>query len=316
MTTVLAYAAIDMLNVGGWSGQVTVATASQITIANGSLTATYWGSSFTYSGPTVTGGVLTGYSLYSGGYMTYDVRGMSFPAALAAQYIQSGNAGAVITNALDGDDVISGSAYNDRLVGYNGNDTFYTGTGSNIVLGGAGRDTAVLPGQANQYKMSGANTALTMDRFDGASKNALYDVERVKFDNGTLALDFDGNAGQAYRLYQAAFDRVPDTEGLSYWVDRLDSGTTSLKAVADSFIHSPEFARTYGTQETVTNSEYVELLYLHTLDRISDLSGFDYWVEKLDTHQTNRGDLLAFFSESDENVARTADAMADGIWLG
>ncbi len=311
MTTVLAYAAIDMLNVGGWSGQVTVATASQITIANGSLTATYWGSSFTYSGPTVTGGVLTGYSLYSGGYMTYDVRGMSFPAALAAQYIQSGNAGAVITNALDGDDVISGSAYNDRLVGYNGNDTFYTGTGSNIVLGGAGRDTAVLPGQANQYKMSGANTALTMDRFDGASKNALYDVERVKFDNGTLALDFDGNAGQAYRVYQAAFDRTPDAGGLSFWIKSMDGGR-SLNDVATGFVNSAEFASVYGSAPS--NSQFVDKLYHNVLGRDGEAGGIAYWNGRLDSG-VSKVAVLAGFSESAENVTGVSAKVADGIWF-
>ncbi len=312
MTTVLAYAAIDMLNVGGWSGQVTVATASQITIANGSLTATYWGSSFTYSGPTVTGGVLTGYSLYSGGYMTYDVRGMSFPAALAAQYIQSGNAGAVITNALDGDDVISGSAYNDRLVGYNGNDTFYTGTGSNIVLGGAGRDTAVLPGQANQYKMSGANTALTMDRFDGASKNALYDVERVKFDNGTLALDFDGNAGQAYRVYQAAFDRTPDAGGLSYWVSRMDAGA-ALRDVAQGFVISAEFISVYGANSS--DADFVGRLYHNVLHRDGEAGGAAFWQGQL-ASGVSRATVLAGFSESPENVVGVAPQFDHGIWLG
>jgi hypothetical protein len=50
--------------------------------------------------------------------------------------------------------------------------------------------------------------------------------------------------------------------------------------VADSFIYSPEFAKTYGTAETVANWRFVELLYLNTLGR-------DY-VKALDNNQTNR----------------------------
>ena len=145
--------------------------------------------------------------------------------------------------------------------------------------------------------------------------DTLISVERVKFDDGTLALDFEGNAGQAYRLYQAAFDRVPDTEGLGYWIGRLDSGTTSLKAVADSFLQSPEFVKTYGTQETVSNAQFVELLYRHTLDRNYEQEGFDYWVERLDGGHTNRADLLAFFSESDENVASVSPVVQNGVWF-
>jgi hypothetical protein len=34
-----------------------------------------------------------------------------------------------------------------------------------------------------------------------------------------VALDVDGAAGQAYRLYQAAFDRAPDKNGLGYWIN-------------------------------------------------------------------------------------------------
>lgn len=201
-------------------------------------------------------------------------------------------------------------------VGTAGNDIINIRSGARIIDGLAGIDTVKLGAERGPHSITLNNDGSIHLSSPSGENYTLISIERLQFDDGTLAFDFDGNAGQAYRLYQAAFDRVPDTEGLSYWVGRLDSGTTSLKAVADSFIHSPEFARTYGTQETVTNSEYVELLYLHTLGRISDPSGFDYWVEKLDTHQTNRGDLLAFFSESDENVARTADAVADGIWLG
>ena len=73
--------------------------------------------------------------------------------------------------------------------------------------------------------------------------------------------------------------------------------------------------RTYGTSETVSNSRFVELLYLHTLGRDYDQEGYQYWVERLDNDQTNRGDLLAFFSESAENKAGTELETAEGIWL-
>ena len=143
-------------------------------------------------------------------------------------------------------------------------------------------------------------------------------VERLEFSDGVLAFDITGGesvAGQCFRLYQAAFDRLPDAAGLGYWIDRLDSGTTTLNAIAQSFLHSPEFVQTFGTEQTVSNNRFVELLYLHTLGREYDEGGFDYWVDRLAGGHTNRGDLLAFFSESDENVARVAPSVEDGIWF-
>ena len=35
-------------------------------------------------------------------------------------------------------------------------------------------------------------------------------VERLDFSDAHLAFDVDGNAGQIYRLYKAAFARTPD----------------------------------------------------------------------------------------------------------
>jgi len=195
----------------------------------------------------------------------------------------------------------------------NGNDRFNDTSGSDAFDGLDGTDTVVYSGNRSSVTIEpGANGRLTVT---GTGTDSLVSIERLQFRDGTLAFDLDGEAGQAYRLYQAAFDRVPDLEGLTYWIGRLDSGTTSLNAVADSFIHSPEFIRTYGTPQTVSNAQYVELLYNHTLGRISDREGFNYWTNKLDTHQTNRGDLLAFFSESDENHARVEPDINDGIWF-
>jgi hypothetical protein len=67
-----------------------------------------------------------------------------------------------------------------------------------------------------------------------------------------------GNGGKAYRLYQAAFDRVPDLEGLGYWIDQVDKGEP-LWNLAHGFITSEEFKLKYG--ENPTNEEYIQALY-------------------------------------------------------
>jgi hypothetical protein len=182
--------------------------------------------------------------------------------------------------------------------GTDGDDLFVADASIKAYVGFGGLDTLEIGASRTYYGASvDASGNGIVQNSSGQTMWSLSSIERISFSDGTLAVDIDGNAGRAYRLYQAAFDRVPDTEGLSYWIDRLDSGTTTLNAVADSFIHSPEFIRTYGTPDTVTNAQYVELLYNHTLGRISDQGGFNYWVDKLDTGQTNRGDLLAFLRE-------------------
>ncbi|MHA6686888.1 DUF4214 domain-containing protein [Mesorhizobium sp. A556] len=328
-----ASVAVDMINPDVYYGTVVDATSTQIVISDGFNSSVYEGYGFIYSGYTVTGGTLTGYYAYQGSLLVGQVSDFSIPAPIAYAYIQQNNLAGLFQIGLSGDDLILGSAYSDALAGYGGHDAIDAGYGDDIVLGGYGNDiidggpgtnyidggpgldTSFYSGFSSSYQYR-LNSDGSVDVTDaGMISDHLGSVERLMFSDGVLAFDLDGNAGQAYRLYQAAFDRVPDTEGLSYWIGRLDSGTTNLAAVADSFIHSPEFMQTYGTPETVGNAQYVELLYNHTLGRVSDQEGYNYWVDKLDHDATNRGDLLAFFSESDENYARVEPDIHDGIWF-
>ncbi|MFD1253003.1 hypothetical protein DEVEQU_02445 [Devosia equisanguinis] len=142
----------------------------------------------------------------------------------------------------------------------------------------------------------------------------LPDVERLEFNDGFLAFDFDGPAGQLVRLYKAALDRDADFEGLGYWIRHQDNKLSSLADVADSFMASPEFLARFRTEATVSDADFIALLYKHTLGRVEDKEGFDYWVGKLEAGETNRKDLLVFFSESDENKANALETYADGIW--
>jgi hypothetical protein len=199
-----------------------------------------------------------------------------------------------------------------------GKDIFYDASSSDTINGLAGLDFMVYSAARSSFTLQVTQgTPLVPDRIvvNGSGQDQLTNIERLQFSDGVLA--FDDRAGQvagsAYRLYQAAFDRTPDTEGLGYWIRQMDKGVR-LNAVAESFLASPEFARTYGTPDTVTNARYVELLYTHTLGRNYDQDGYTYWVGRLDANATNRGDLLAFFSESNENQVRVSTAIDDGIW--
>jgi len=68
----------------------------------------------------------------------------------------------------------------------------------------------------------------------------LHEVERILFPDSAIALDIDGAAGEAYRIYKAAFDRAPDLEGLGYWINATDKGA-GVTGVAGGFIGSVEF---------------------------------------------------------------------------
>lgn len=142
----------------------------------------------------------------------------------------------------------------------------------------------------------------------------LPDIERIEFNDGVLAFDLDGSPGQLVRLYQAAFNRDPDAAGLGFWIRHQDNKVADLKAVASGFMGSAEFAALYGTEATVSNAKFIELLYTNALGRDRDVDGFNYWVEKLASGEISRQDALLFFADSPENKTTTAPDMVDGIW--
>jgi hypothetical protein len=139
----------------------------------------------------------------------------------------------------------------------------------------------------------------------------LVNTERLEFDDFTLALDLAGTAGQVYRLYQAAFDREPDFNGLSNNVEFVDDGM-SMRTLAQHFAASPEFQSLYG--QNASNATFINAVYDNVLDRLPDAGGYQYWNTQL-SNGMSRGEVLLRFSDSPENVALVAPQIEDGIWL-
>jgi hypothetical protein len=136
----------------------------------------------------------------------------------------------------------------------------------------------------------------------------LANVERLQFSDQMVALDIDGTAGQAYRLYQAAFDRAPDKAGLGYWISMMDQGV-SLQQAADGFVNSPEFASLYGAN--ATDAQFVTALYQNVLHRAPDQAGYDFWMHSIQI--VSRAEVLTDFSESAENHAQLIGTIENGI---
>ena len=112
----------------------------------------------------------------------------------------------------------------------------------------------------------------------------------------------------AYRLYQAAFNRTPDKAGLGFQMHEMDVGV-SLQAVAQNFINSPEFARTYGA---LNNTQFVNQLYTNVLHRAADAGGLSYHAGNLAAGMS-RAQVLMGFSESPENQAALIGFIQGGM---
>lgn len=182
--------------------------------------------------------------------------------------------------------------------------------GNNNITGSAGIDTVVMNAPAANFTVQHTDTGFTLaDKVGAGGTNFLSGIERIAFSDSTLALDTSGNGGQAYRLYQAAFNRTPDAAGDGYWILQLDNGA-SLRDVAYGFTHSAEFTALYGANPT--DQVFVTKLYDNVLHRAPDGDGYAFWIDGL-AHGASREDVLVNFSESKENQAQVIGSIQDGF---
>ncbi|MQA23349.1 DUF4214 domain-containing protein [Rugamonas rivuli] len=195
-----------------------------------------------------------------------------------------------------------------------------TGTAGNDILigkengaaihGRAGTDTVIYAGNAGNYDILQRNGHAEIKPVNGSGGTDILDgVERLLFDDKTVALDIDGVGGKAYRLYQAAFNRAPDESGLGYWIANMDKGL-SLQATAGFFIGSEEFGRRYGAN--LSDADFVTQLYNNVLHRAPDAGGHAYWLHDLQIG-VPRANVLANFSESPENQAALVQVIGNGF---
>jgi hypothetical protein len=155
---------------------------------------------------------------------------------------------------------------------------------------------------SSQYQFK-LETASTYDSLTG--------ITTLKFTDKTIDVDddikgvFDQVTGlntddaKMFRLYNASFKRLPDPDGLKYWIGNFSSGIDDERAVSSSFLASAEFKQRYG--ENITHETYVQNLYLNVLNRELDQGGYDYWVGNLNNGIEQRHEVLLGFSESAEN---------------
>lgn len=212
-----------------------------------------------------------------------------------------------------GSEVLTGGSGNDRLDGGEGDDMLVGGAGNDTLLGGAGMDSARYAGSRADYTVTRSLDGFRVvdQRASGnEGSDTLAGVERLAFADGAMALDVDGVAGQAFRIYRAAFDREPDPGGMGYWLQVMDKGA-SVYDMAVGFAASKEFADLYGVAPT--NAELVMRMYKNILHREPDPAGYAYWLDILDSKKADLPGVLALISESGENRTAVADLIANGI---
>lgn len=195
---------------------------------------------------------------------------------------------------------------------------FLPGAGQQTLSGyvEAGKiNTAIFTGNRADYAQTTANGQVT-ETTKAAPANVVtfVGIDRARFADTSVA--FDTHGAQVYRLYEAAFHRVPDLPGIGFWLNAMDHGM-SLDDVAAQFQPSVEFQNAYGGSNPST-AVLLEHLYHNVLNRAPDASGLDFWTHFLAAPASSPdhrsvAQVVAYFSESPENVAQVIGQVSGGV---
>lgn len=201
-------------------------------------------------------------------------------------------------------DFLIGNADANLLVGNAGNDMLRGNGGNDTLDGGAGFDVTLYSGVRRQYTASSTSVS-----GNGEGTDTLSGIEEARFVDGVLTFDATSASAQVMRLYSATLNRTPDQGGLEANVGGL--AAIGLQGLANAFVASAEFQARFGA---LNNQSFVEQLYQFALGRTGDPGGITNWVNALNGGMS-RGQVVVGFSESAENVGRTAATLNAGLWV-
>jgi hypothetical protein len=196
-----------------------------------------------------------------------------------------------------------------NLTGDAGDNKFTPGAGNNAIDGKGGMDVVAYGAARSTFTVSkDVYGYAVVDTAGVLGHDTLVNVERIQFSDKWLALDIDGAAGKVYRMYQAAFDRTPDSGGFAYWLNAMDHGY-SLNQISAYVLANKEAVDLYMVNPT--DEYFVTQLYHHVLHREPEGAGYQWWLDNV--HNASRAEVLAMFSESPENQAQVIGTIQNGI---
>lgn len=174
-----------------WDGTVTAATSTMMTIdEGGGFTAHFAGQGVTYNAlGEPTAGTITGISEDFLGITTFSLTDVNTSATQFYSWVAHGQSQTATTTMLAGNDMLTGTSFDDYLMGLDGHDVLAGGAGADTLMGGEGNDH--LYGQSNSGGVDGADSLSGGNGSDYLQGNAGNDT----LDGGAGSDRLNGGGG-------------------------------------------------------------------------------------------------------------------------
>lgn len=212
-----------------------------------------------------------------------------------------------------------GTNLDDRIIGNAADNLIYGLDGNDYIDGGPGFDTVRFAGRRSDYSVyvSAFSGKLIVSAGDGASgTDTLTGIEKLVFADMSVKPDMAAVAKTIssadlkvlQELYVGFFNRVPDAEGLSYWIGQRAAGV-SVQQIGDTFYGAAvQYSALTGYSATMSNADFIRIVYKNVLGRSSvDQGGLDYWTGELAAGRATRGYLVATILSAAHTFKGTAD---------
>jgi len=247
----------------------------------------------------------------------------------------------------EGDDFLSGGDGDDWLEGSTGNDILDGGAGNDLLSGGGGVDIAVYNGDIIDFLIFAKGDEYIINDLDSTNgqegRDILLDVEQLQFNNEIFAiadavtqLDIIDNdsyywdamiglpngdtvtahEAQLYRTYFGALQRTPDNIGYDWWLNEIQNGRQDLYSMAAGFIWSDEFLAAVNAPDgnSISNDAFLTHMYEGIFGRDADSSGYNWWLNELNSDNRDQVDVLVDMTQSNEYVEITLTGTVDYVF--
>jgi hypothetical protein len=228
-----------------------------------------------------------------------------------------------ITGTNKDDNILSGFG-DDPIYGLGGNDTINGSLGNDFIDGGTGYNTSVYSGSSINTTLSVSNLNLiAQDRGGTDGTDTLTSIQNLQFTDQSLQSSWFTDARNLAtsnpsqfkimtEMYLAYFNRAPDAVGLNFWAADSYNGSSNIE-ISNTFASTPEFIKTFGDissqSSSLTLSNFVTAVYENVLNRTAEQSGFNFWLNGLQTNQVTPGNLILSVIEAVNGQTGTTDSI-------
>ncbi|MDO8277945.1 MAG: DUF4214 domain-containing protein [Burkholderiaceae bacterium] len=223
----------------------------------------------------------------------------SYPASAGTVPAMLGTPGADTLAGTPASDVVFGRDGNDVLRGHGGNDTLCGNEGDDVIDGGADLDIAIYAGPRSSYGiLVQAHGVSVLDRAGQEGVDYLVNVERLAFDDRSVALDLGANAGRAAMLLGAIFglEALYNRESMGRALSVYDAGRMDAEIMERAIQMRWNYA-------TPTNEQFVNTVYQNVYGHAPSSAEFEHYMARLETGRDTLSSLGMLAQYSDANVA-------------